>query len=177
ACAVAVALAALSVSSCGETKDNPVVVLETSKGTIKIELFPDKAPITVKNFLKYVDDKHYDGTLFHRVIEDFMIQGGGFGTDRKEKPTGSPITNESNNRVSSVGGTVAMAGTDGPDTATAQFFINGADNPRLDGGSDRPGYAAFGKVVEGMDVVDKIRSVPTGESALELLVNGQYRKL
>jgi cyclophilin family peptidyl-prolyl cis-trans isomerase len=159
-------LAALSgvLAGCGaETADkNPVVVMETSKGTIKIELFADKAPITVKNFLSYVDDKFYDGTIFHRVISDFMIQGGGFESGPKEKEKTKPsIKNESANGVSNERGTIAMARTNDPDSATAQFFINVKDNRNLDAAQGRPGYAVFGKVIEGMDVVDKIKEVPT----------------
>ncbi len=155
---------------------NPVVVMETSKGTIKIELLPDKAPITVKNFLTYVDEKFYDGTTFHRVIPDFMIQGGGFtpgltaaksGKDVQalEKKTHDPIKNEATNGLHNEAGTIAMARTNDPDTATAQFFINTADNTRkLDPGGVSPdGYAVFGKVIEGMDVVDKIKGVDTTE--------------
>lgn len=141
---------------------NPVVVMETSKGTIKLELFADKSPITVKNFLSYVDDKFYDGTIFHRVISDFMIQGGGFESGLKEKEkTKAPIKNESANGVSNERGTIAMARTGDPDSATAQFFINVKDNHPLDAARGRSGYAVFGKVIEGMDVVDKIKEVPT----------------
>ena len=159
-------LAALSgvLAGCGaETADkNPVVVMETSKGTIKIELFADKSPITVKNFLSYVDDKFYDGTIFHRVISDFMIQGGGFESGLKEKEKTKPsIKNESGNGVSNERGAIAMARTNDPDSATAQFFINVKDNRNLDAAQGRPGYAVFGKVIEGMDVVDKIKEVPT----------------
>jgi cyclophilin family peptidyl-prolyl cis-trans isomerase len=147
--------------------DNPVVVMETSMGTIKLELFADKAPVTVKNFLGYVDDKFYDGTIFHRVMgkenseRDFMIQGGGFA-DYKEKPAKPPIRNEAGNGVSNKRGTLAMARTNNPDSATAQFFINVADNDFLDRSPRSAGYAAFGKVIEGMDVVDKIKAVRTG---------------
>jgi cyclophilin family peptidyl-prolyl cis-trans isomerase len=159
-------LAALSgvLAGCGaENADkNPVVVMETSKGTIKIELFADKSPITVKNFLSYVDDKFYDGTIFHRVIKDFMIQGGGFDSGLKEKEkTKAPIKNESANGVSNERGTIAMARTNDPDSATAQFFINVEDNSRKLAPPGRPGYAVFGKVIEGMDVVDKIKEVKT----------------
>jgi cyclophilin family peptidyl-prolyl cis-trans isomerase len=153
---------------------NPVVVMKTSEGTIKIELFEDKAPITVKNFLKYVDDKHYDGTIFHRVIEDFMVQGGGFTKGlntastreefkKTEKETRAPIKNESSNGLSNARGTVAMARTPKPDSATSQFFINVKDNSRLDKANydDGVGYCVFGKVIDGMDVVDKIRKVKT----------------
>ncbi len=143
---------------------NPVVVMETSMGTIKIELFADKAPETVKNFLQYADDKHFDGTIFHRVIEDFMIQGGGFEPGMKEKKTRPPIKNEAGNGVSNARGTIAMARTTDPDSATAQFFISVKDNKNLNrAGPDRPGYAVFGKVTEGMDVVDKIKKVETGK--------------
>jgi cyclophilin family peptidyl-prolyl cis-trans isomerase len=150
---------------------NPVVVMETSMGTIKIELYPDKAPITVKNFLGYVDDKFYDDTVFHRVMgmentdkkEDFMIQGGGFGKDHKEKKTKEQIKNESNNGLSNKRGTIAMARLRAPDSASAQFYINVKDNDFLDGKDQPTGYTVFGKVIEGMDVVDKIKAVKTGE--------------
>jgi cyclophilin family peptidyl-prolyl cis-trans isomerase len=143
---------------------NPVVELDTSEGKIKIELFEDKAPVTVKNFLKYVDDKHYDGTIFHRVIADFMIQGGGFESGLKEKRTRAPIKNESSNGVSNKRGTLAMARTSEPDSASAQFFINVKDNTFLDRANarDKVGYAVFGQVIEGMNVVDRIRQVETG---------------
>jgi peptidyl-prolyl cis-trans isomerase B (cyclophilin B) len=150
---------------------NPVVVMETSMGTVKIELFEDKAPTTVKNFLAYVDDKFYDGTIFHRVMgkenfeRDFMIQGGGFEPGLKQKTTKAPIKNEAGNGVSNARGTLAMARTPDPDSATAQFFINVADNSAsLDRKGNTPegaGYAVFGKVIEGMDVVDKIKAVRT----------------
>lgn len=144
--------------------DNPVVLIETTLGNIKVELEQEKAPITVKNFLAYVDDKFYDNTIFHRVIEGFMIQGGGFGTDLREKPTKAPIKNEAGNGLSNKRGTIAMARTSVPDSATAQFYINHVDNQALDRkyARDRVGYAVFGKVVEGMDVVDKIAAVKTG---------------
>jgi cyclophilin family peptidyl-prolyl cis-trans isomerase len=143
---------------------NPVVVMETSMGKIKVELFADKAPITVKNILQYVDDKFYDGTIFHRVIPTFMIQGGGFEAGMKEKRTRDPIKNESSNGLSNVKGTLAMARTPEPDSASAQFFINVKDNVFLDkaNAGDGVGYAVFGKVIEGMDVVDKIKQVETG---------------
>jgi cyclophilin family peptidyl-prolyl cis-trans isomerase len=154
--------------------ENPVVVMDTSKGTIKIELYQDKAPLTVKNFLAYVDDKFYDGTIFHRVIgkenspdgHDFMIQGGGFTPDKKEKDTKPPVRNESTNGLSNTRGTLAMARTRDPNSATAQFYINLTDNSRLDRAGG--GYTVFGKVVEGMDVVDLIKAVPTGVTPLEL---------
>lgn len=150
----------------GDTK-HPRVVLETSMGNIVIELDAEKAPITVENFLKYVDDGFYDGTLFHRVIPTFMIQGGGMTAGMKEKPTRPSIKNEWNNGLTNKRGTLAMARTESPDSATAQFFINVVDNDRLSqpvsGGA---GYAVFGKVIEGMDVVDRIKAVPTGNSGM-----------
>jgi cyclophilin family peptidyl-prolyl cis-trans isomerase len=143
---------------------NPVVVMETNMGTIKIELFEDKAPITVKNFLKYAEDKHYDGTIFHRVISTFMIQGGGMEPGLKEKKTRDPIKNEASNGLSNLKYTLAMARTDEADSATAQFFINVKDNKFLDKSADSDGYAVFGRVIEGTDVVDKIKGVETGTS-------------
>jgi peptidyl-prolyl cis-trans isomerase A (cyclophilin A) len=136
------------------------VRLATSLGDIVVELAPDKAPKSVENFVQYVKEGHYDGTLFHRVIDGFMIQGGGFTPGMTQKPTRAPIPLEVNKGLSNLRGTLAMARTSAPDSATAQFFINVVDTPRLDtmGG----GYAVFGKVVEGMDVVDKIKAVPTG---------------
>jgi cyclophilin family peptidyl-prolyl cis-trans isomerase len=145
--------------------NNPVVVMETSMGTVKMELFQNKAPITVANFLRYVDDKHFDGTLFHRVIPGFMIQGGGFTPGLIEKGSKYPqIKNEAGNGVSNLRGTIAMARTGDPHSATDQFFINVVDNRKLDrGGEIDPewGYAVFGQVTEGMDVVDKIKYVRT----------------
>jgi cyclophilin family peptidyl-prolyl cis-trans isomerase len=142
---------------------NPIVVMDTSMGKIKIELNAEKAPITVKNFLGYVDDKFYDGTIFHRVMPDFMIQGGGF-QDKKEKDTKAGIKNEWQNGLSNKRGTVAMARVGGlPDSASAQFYINLVDNTGLDKPSkdDGAAYCVFGKVIEGMDVVDKIAAVKT----------------
>ncbi|MDE2849718.1 MAG: peptidylprolyl isomerase [Acidobacteriota bacterium] len=135
----------------------PRVGLETSHGTIVLELNPEKAPITVENFLDYVDRGWYDGTIFHRTIEDFMIQGGGFTSDLQKKITRPPIQNEAGNGLSNVRGSVAMARTQELHSATAQFFINHADNESLD--SYGGGYAVFGKVVEGMEVVDAIATV------------------
>lgn len=157
--ALLVGLAAVSFSHAGGDK-NPQVVMETSMGKVTIELFAQKAPVTVKNFLMYVDDKHYDGTIFHRVIGDFMIQGGGFEPGMREKKTKAPIKNEAG--MDNERGTLAMARTSDPDSATAQFFINVVDNPFLNKKGDKAGYAVFGKVVDGMDVVDKIRRVRTG---------------
>jgi cyclophilin family peptidyl-prolyl cis-trans isomerase len=136
---------------------NPVVVMETSKGTIKIELNADKAPITVKNFLQYVEDKQYDGTIFHRVIPGFMVQGGGFEPGMKEKTTRDAIKNESGNGLKNERGAIAMARTNELDSATCQFYINVVDNPKL----DELKYCVFGKVIEGLDIVDKIKDVKT----------------
>lgn len=145
---------------------NPVVAVDTTLGTIKIELYPDKAPITVKNFLAYVDSRFYDGTIFHRVIPGFMIQGGGFEPGMREKPTKAPIKNEAANGLENKRGTIAMARTSDPDSATAQFFINLVDNKGLDRANtrDKVGYCVFGKVIDGMDVVDKISQVKTGRT-------------
>jgi peptidyl-prolyl cis-trans isomerase B (cyclophilin B) len=138
--------------------------METSMGSITIELNEDKAPITVKNFLGYVDDGFYNGTIFHRVIPDFMVQGGGMEPGMKEKKTKGQIKNESSNGLSNQRGTLAMARTNVADSATAQFFINLKDNTFLDKSQSRDGvgYAVFGKVTTGMDVVDKIKGVTTG---------------
>ena len=138
------------------------VKLTTSMGDIVIELNEDAAPVTVKNFLRYTQERFYNGTIFHRVIPNFMIQGGGFSADMLQKPTYEPIINEGNNGLKNDRGTIAMARTNNPNSATCQFFINHTDNDFLNyGGSNNPGYAVFGKVVEGMDVVDKIASVQT----------------
>ena len=139
------------------------VKLHTNHGVITLELDADKAPLTVANFLAYVESGHYNNTVFHRVIDGFMIQGGGFEPGMTQKPTGEQIKNEADNGLKNERGTVAMARTQDPHSATAQFFINVVDNARLDYPSfDGNGYAVFGKVVEGMDVVDKIKEVPTG---------------
>ena len=143
------------------TGPNPVVVMETSLGTIKVELDAKNAPISTENFLRYVDRKFYDGTIFHRVIKGFMIQGGGYTADMSEKPTDPPIKNESTNGLKNDRGSIAMARTNELDSATGQFFINVVDNGMLNYPING-GYAVFGKVTEGMDVVDKIRAVPTG---------------
>lgn len=143
-------------------QDKPVVAVETTLGTFKVELDPAKAPITVKNFLQYVDDKFYDGTIIHRVTNNPpVIQGGGFEPGMKEKTYRDPIKNESDNGLSNVRGAIAMARTNQPDSARAQFYVNWQDNLRLDGAKDKPGYAVFGRVIEGMDVVDKISKVGT----------------
>ncbi len=139
----------------------PMVIMSTSMGDVKIELYSDKAPGTVKNFLAYVNDKFYDGTIFHRVIPNFMIQGGGFTEDMQQKPTKPPIKNEADNGLKNDTGTLAMARTNVVDSATAQFFINVKDNDFLNHTLQNFGYAVFGKVVEGMDVVRKIEKVKT----------------
>jgi cyclophilin family peptidyl-prolyl cis-trans isomerase len=165
----------LALTSCADARaeDKPVVVIETSMGNIKVELNAERAPITVKNFLEYVDDKHYDNTIFHRVIDGFMIQGGGFKPGladasneqdvvSRQKKTRAPIRNEARNGLSNVEGTIAMARTNNPDSATAQFYINVADNSgKLDPSGGSAGYAVFGKVIDGMDVVKKIKGVRT----------------
>ena len=141
------------------------VDLETSKGTIRVELDEAKAPISSKNFLEYVDSGHYDGTVFHRVIPGFMVQGGGFEPGMKQKPTGAEIENEANNGLKNDNYTVAMARTSAPHSATAQFFINVANNGFLNHTAPSAqgwGYAVFGKVINGTDVVDKIKAVKTG---------------
>ena len=165
---LALAAGVLATASCqsAETK-GPVVIIDTSMGVIKAELNEEKAPVTVKNFLSYVDDKFYDGTLFHRVLPGFMIQGGGFVPGLKEKPTKDPIKNEAGNGLKNDRGTLAMARTGDPDSATAQFFISVKDNNFLNRGDpkavDKYGYAVFGKVIEGLDVVDKIAQVETSD--------------
>lgn len=141
----------------------PIVSLETSHGTVKLELDAAKAPKTVANFLTYVSSGHYDGLAFHRVIRDFMIQGGGYSADGyKERSTRAAIENECNNGLKNARGTIAMARTSDPHSATSQFFINHADNAFLDGREGQWGYAVFGKVIDGMDVVDTIAASPTG---------------
>ncbi len=146
---------------------NPQVELKTSQGSIVVELYADKAPKTVANFLQYVKDGHYGGTIFHRVIDGFMIQGGGFDRDMHEKKSRAPIENEAGNRVKNEVGTLAMARTPNPHSASAQFFINLKDNDFLNHREPTPqgyGYAVFGKVTRGMDVVTKIAKVPTGNA-------------
>mgnify|MGYP001085288868 CR=1 FL=1 len=139
-----------------------MITIKTNHGDISVELFDDKAPISCENFLQYARDGHYDGTVFHRVIPNFMIQGGGMDADMTDKPTRAPIKNEADNGVSNARGTLAMARTMVVDSATAQFFINLKDNSFLDHGSRDFGYAVFGTVTDGMDVVDKIAAVRTG---------------
>lgn len=152
----------------------PLVKLETNFGSVTLRLFPEKAPVTVANFLNYVDSGHYDGTVFHRVIPNFMIQGGGFDSDYVEKSTGDPIVNESKNRLHNIRGTIAMARTGEPDSAAAQFFINQRSNLRLDWAPGKPGYTVFGEVVDGMTVVDFIATAETGQ-ALVTTSRGQTR--
>ena len=140
---------------------NPVVKIVTTKGEILVELDAEKAPISVANFLAYTKDGFYDGTIFHRVIKGFMIQGGGMTPDMQKKKTKPPIKNESDNKLRNNRGTIAMARTDAPDSATSQFFINHKDNPFLNAGKGKPGYAVFGKVIKGMEVVDAIAVAQT----------------
>lgn len=144
---------------------NPQVLIKTSEGEITLRLFQDKSPLTVANFLAYVDAGFYNGTVFHRVIPDFMIQGGGFLPDMTEKTTQAPVANESKNRLHNNRGTVAMARTNDPDSATAQFFINQRNNLQLDWAPGRDGYTVFGEVILGMDIVDFIATAPTGTVA------------
>jgi cyclophilin family peptidyl-prolyl cis-trans isomerase len=163
--ALALVLVASAAAAGPAEGKNPVVLISTSLGDIKVELFEDKAPITVKNFLAYVNDKSYDGTIFHRVIPAFMIQGGGFDANMTQKPTKPPIKNEAGNGLKNDNGTLAMARTGVVDSATSQFFINTADNDFLNHRGKTPdafGYAVFGKVIEGMDVVKKIETTKTG---------------
>ncbi|MFC2156390.1 peptidylprolyl isomerase [Acidobacteriota bacterium] len=148
--------------SLGQETANPKIEMVTSKGRMVIELYPDKAPMTVKNFLRYVDSGFYDGTIFHRVMKDFMIQGGGHNPDMSEKTTGEPIRNEADNRLSNRRGTIAMGRLEDPHSATSQFYINTVANPGLNFRSRNGtewGYCVFGKVIEGMDVVDAIANV------------------
>lgn len=159
------ALLAVSLGQANADELHPRVRLSTTFGDIVLELDREKAPKSVENFLSYVQEGYYDGTIFHRVIDGFMAQGGGFTQDFQKKPTHAPIENEANNGLKNLTGTIAMARTNDPQSATAQFFINVVDNGFLDYQSPTPrgwGYAVFGKVVEGMDVVDKIRHSPTG---------------
>ncbi|HTL27201.1 MAG TPA: peptidylprolyl isomerase [Burkholderiales bacterium] len=159
------ALAAAATSG-GAAAADPQVELKTNMGTIRLELYPEKAPLSVENFLKYVQDGHYDGTIFHRVIPNFMIQGGGFDKGMQQKKTRDPIRNEAeqalNAGLRNEIGTIAMARTSNPHSATAQFFINVNDNTFLNAGVRDAGYAVFGKVVSGLDIVGNIAKMPTG---------------
>jgi len=151
-----------------QSEDNPVIRLKTSMGDIDIELYPEKAPITVANFLTYVNEGYFDGTIFHRVIVNFMIQGGGFTEDFQKKETHDPIQNEADNGLKNMRGTIAMARTNDPHSATAQFFINHKDNAFLNFTAKNAsgwGYAVFGQVIAGMDVVDAIATTKTGAKA------------
>jgi cyclophilin family peptidyl-prolyl cis-trans isomerase len=162
---LAIVAMACALSGCEKkTVENPQVALETSSGKIIIELQPDKAPETVKNFLAYIDSEFYNDTVFHRVIPNFMIQGGGFTADMESKPTQKPIKNEADNGLKNERGTIAMARTADPNSATAQFFINTVNNEFLNHKSKDSrgwGYAVFGRVIQGMDVVDAIAGVKT----------------
>lgn len=156
----------LSIASFAQAAENPKVLMDTSEGSIMLELYPEKAPKTVENFLGYVNDRFYDDTIFHRVIGNFMIQGGGFDEKMNKKLTKAPILNEADNGLRNRIGTIAMARTNDPHSATAQFFINVSQNTFLDhkekSSSQAWGYAVFGKVVKGMSVVNKIRQTRTG---------------
>jgi peptidyl-prolyl cis-trans isomerase A (cyclophilin A)/peptidyl-prolyl cis-trans isomerase B (cyclophilin B) len=163
-------LAALSLAACFHgvhAADKPQVTLKTNMGDVVLELYPEKAPKTVANFLKYVKSGHYNGTIFHRVINNFMVQGGGFDKDMKQKPTSGTVQNEADNGLKNEAYSVAMARTSDPHSASAQFFVNVKDNRFLDyPGQDGFGYTVFGKVVKGMEVVNKIKSVETTNSGM-----------
>jgi len=168
----------MALLACGQTQEateqsaassqsegSPVIVLETSLGTVQVELDAEKAPDTVENFLQYVDSGHFDGTVFHRVIPGFMVQGGGFDADMQQKPTRENIQNEAANGLRNDRGTLAMARTSDPHSASSQFFVNVVDNDFLNHTAPNPrgyGYAVFGRVIEGMEVMDEIVAVPTG---------------
>lgn len=165
---VVLAMGAVLLATTGAYAQNaPKVKFETTLGDFTVEVYPDKAPKTVENFLQYVNDKQYNGTVFHRVMDGFMVQAGGMTADMKEKPTRAPIPLEARNGLRNDRGTIAMARTSNPNSATAQFFINVVDNQGLNAPQpDGFGYAVFGKVVSGMDVVDKIRQTPTGNKGM-----------
>lgn len=154
----------LIVLSSSALAENPIVKLETSEGDITVVLFADKSPKTVDNFLAHVDEGFYEHTIFHRVIDNFMVQGGGFDVDLKQKKTERKVINESKNRVHNDRGTLAMARTNDPDSAGSQFFINQRNNPRLDWTPFKPGYTVFGEVITGMRIVDFMASTPTGNA-------------
>lgn len=165
--ALLLSAAALLASHSVMAADAPRVKFATTAGDFVVEVYPDKAPKTVENFLQYVKDKHYDGTIFHRVIDNFMVQGGGFDTKFAQKPTRAPVVHEGREALAKGGpkntvGTLAMARTNDPNSATAQFFINVKDNAFLDPSVGQPGYTVFGQVVSGMDVITKIKTTPTG---------------
>ena len=154
----------LYVLSSSALAENPIVKLETSEGEITVVLFADKSPKTVENFLAHVDEGFYENTVFHRIIDNFMVQGGGFDVDLKQKKTERKVINESKNRLHNDRGTLAMARTSDPDSAGSQFFINQRNNPRLDWTPFKPGYTVFGEVITGMRIVDFMASTPTGNA-------------
>ena len=154
----------LIVVSSSALAENPIVKLETSEGDITVVLFADKSPKTVENFLAHVDEGFYENTVFHRIIDNFMVQGGGFDVDLKQKKTERKVINESKNRLHNDRGTLAMARTSDPDSAGSQFFINQRNNPRLDWTPFKPGYTVFGEVITGMRIVDFMASTPTGNA-------------
>jgi peptidyl-prolyl cis-trans isomerase A (cyclophilin A) len=161
------ALALAAATGLAAAQEAPKVKFATTAGDFVVEVYPDKAPKTVENFLQYVQDKHYDGTVFHRVIDNFMIQGGGYDAKFAQKPTRPPVAHEGREALAKGGprntvGTLAMARTSDPNSATAQFFVNVKDNAFLDPSSSSPGYTVFGKVTSGMDVINKIKTLPTG---------------
>jgi peptidyl-prolyl cis-trans isomerase A (cyclophilin A) len=159
--------AGLMLGLSANAQTSATVKFQTSVGDFSVEVYPDKAPKTVENFLQYVKDKQYDGTIFHRVMDGFMVQGGGFAVDMKEKQTRAPIQLEAKNGLKNDRGTIAMARTSNPNSATAQFFINVVNNDGLNAPQpDGYGYAVFGKVVSGMEVIDKIRTSPTGNKGM-----------
>ncbi len=167
--ALSLGLLLTSTQSFAAEKPSPAVQLDTNMGSIVLRLDAAKAPVTVENFINYVKSGHYDGTIFHRVIKDFMIQGGGMTQDMKEKPTQKPIKNEASNGLDNDMYTIAMARTSNPNSATAQFFINVKDNKFLNYSAPTTegyGYAVFGKVIKGEDVVDKIKGVATGNRGM-----------
>jgi len=173
---VVIATAAMfSVATNARAETAPHVKFATTAGDFVVEVYPDKAPKTVENFLQYVKDKHYDGTIFHRVIANFMVQGGGFTPDMQQKATREPVVLEAKNGLKNDRGTIAMARTSNPNSATAQFFVNVVDNNGLNAPSpDGYGYTVFGKVTAGMDTIDKIRAVPTGRQDIpttQILIN------
>jgi peptidyl-prolyl cis-trans isomerase A (cyclophilin A) len=165
--ALALGAAATLAALPAAAQEAPRVKFNTSAGDFVVEVYPDKAPKTVANFLQYVKDKHYDGTVFHRVIDNFMVQGGGYDANYSQKPTRPPVPHEGQEALAKGGprnvvGTLAMARTNDPNSASAQFFINVKDNAFLDPAPQKPGYTVFGKVVSGMDVINKMKAMPTG---------------
>ena len=154
----------LIILSSSALAENPIVKLETSEGDITVVLFADKSPKTVENFLAHVDEGFYENTVFHRIIDNFMVQGGGFDVDLKQKKTERKVINESKNRLHNDRGTLAMARTSDPDSAGSQFFINQRNNPRLDWTPFKPGYTVFGEVITGMRIIDFMASTPTGNA-------------